>query len=111
MGDDLRQLAQSGVRSRLHGGEVENATPYALQHSFAPLLLHEGRLVIYVVRQLGHDAGLTLTTHGHVIDELDDEPRLPAEDASRAAREPMRRPARVSDSSKPEPRAVARNPG
>ena len=51
---------------------VEGATPYALRHSFASLLLHEGRSVIYVARQLGHDARLTLGTYGHVIDELDE---------------------------------------
>ena len=47
-----------------------------LRHSFASLLLHEGRSVIYVARQLGHDARLTLSTYGHVIDELDDAPRI-----------------------------------
>jgi integrase len=62
------------------------ARPYDLRHSFASLLLHEGRSVIYVARQLGHDARLTLTTYGHVIDELEDEPRLSAEDAIAAAR-------------------------
>jgi hypothetical protein len=31
---------------------------------FASLLLHEGRSVIYVARQLGHDARLTLTRMG-----------------------------------------------
>jgi hypothetical protein len=50
------------------------------------LLLHEGRSVMYVARQLGHDARLTLSTYGHVIDELDDSPQIPAEDAIRAAR-------------------------
>jgi hypothetical protein len=39
-----------------------------------------------VARQLGHDARLTLTRYGHVIDELDAEPRLAAENAIRAAR-------------------------
>jgi len=39
-----------------------------------------------VARQLGHDARLTLTTYGHVIDELDEQPRLGAEDAILAAR-------------------------
>jgi hypothetical protein len=33
--------------------------------------MHEGRSVVYVARQLGHDAPLTLTTCGHVIDELE----------------------------------------
>lgn len=67
---------------------VNHATPYALRHSFASLLIHEGRSVIYVARQLGHDARLTLSRYGHVIDELDEQPRLAAEAAIRAAREP-----------------------
>jgi hypothetical protein len=50
------------------------------------LLLRAGRSVIYVARQLGHDARLTLGTYAHVIDELDDAPRIGAEDAIRAAR-------------------------
>lgn len=41
--------------------------PYDLRHSFASLLLHEGRSVIYIARQLGHDARLTLSRYGHVI--------------------------------------------
>ena len=42
--------------------------------------------MIYVARQLGHDAKLTLSTYGHVIDELEDAPRVLAEDAIRSAR-------------------------
>ena len=42
---------------------------------------------MYVARQLGHDARLTLTTYGHVIDEIDEAPRLAAEDAIRRARQ------------------------
>jgi integrase len=60
---------------------------HALRHCFASLLLHEGRSVVYVARQLGHDARLTLSTYGHVIDELDDQPRVAAEHAIRAARQ------------------------
>jgi integrase len=59
---------------------------YDLRHSFASLLLHEGRSVIYVARQLGHGAALTMRTYGHVIDELEDQPRVGAEDAIMAAR-------------------------
>jgi hypothetical protein len=43
--------------------------------------------VIYVARQLGHGAELTLRTYGHVIEELEDAPQLPAEEAIRAARQ------------------------
>jgi hypothetical protein len=42
--------------------------------------------VIYVARQLGHAAELTLRTYGH-IEELLNAPQLPAEEAIRQARE------------------------
>ena len=57
---------------------MEHGRPYDLRHSFASLLLHEGRSVIYVARQLGHDARLTLSTYGHVMDEFEDAPHLDA---------------------------------
>jgi integrase len=60
--------------------------PYALRHSSASLLLHEGRDVIYVARQLGHGAELTLRTYGHVIEELEDSPQLSTEEAINLAR-------------------------
>ena len=65
-------------RATLAAG-LAHARPYDLRHSFASLLLHEGRSVIYVARQLGHDARLTLTRYGHVIDELEDRPPIEAE--------------------------------
>lgn len=37
-------------------------------------------------RQPGHDATLTLNRYGHVIDELEEAPRLDAEAAIRAVR-------------------------
>jgi integrase len=64
-----------------------HARPYDLRHSFASLLLHEGRSVIYVARQLGHGAELTMRAYGHVIEELEDTPRIAAEEAIRRARE------------------------
>ena len=42
--------------------------------------------MIYVARQLGHDARLTLTTYGHVMDEFEDAPRLDAHSAITEAR-------------------------
>lgn len=69
---------------------LAHARPYDLRHSFASLLLHEGRSVIYVARQLGHDARLTLTRYGHVIDELEDRPRIGAEAAIADARRTVR---------------------
>jgi integrase len=71
----------------LNAAGIEHARPYDLRHSFASLLLHEGRSVIDVARQLGHAPTLTLSTYGHVIDELEAAPRQDAESAILAARE------------------------
>ncbi len=60
--------------------------PYDLRHSFASLLLHEGRSVVYVARQVGHSTAVCLRTYGHVIEELDEAPRISAEDAILVAR-------------------------
>lgn len=47
--------------------------------------------MIYVARQLGHDARLTLTRYGHVMDELEDMPHMDAEAAINVARSASRR--------------------
>jgi integrase len=70
----------------LQGAGLEYQSPYALRHSFASLLAHEGRSVVYIARQLGHSAEESLRTYQHVIDELEDQPRITAEEAIRAAR-------------------------
>jgi integrase len=86
-GKDGRRRGSAGPFARAAAtAGVPEATPYTLRHSFCSLLLHEGRSVIYVARQMGHDAKLTLGTYGHVIDELEDAPRVPAEEAIQAAR-------------------------
>jgi integrase len=74
-------------RTALERLDINYRKPYALRHSFAGLLLHEGRSVVYVARQLGHSTAVCLRTYGHVIEELEDAPRIPAEDAIRQARE------------------------
>jgi integrase len=78
-------------RRATQAARLAHARPYDLRHSFASLLLHEGRSVIYVARQLGHDARLTLTRYGHVIDELEDTPRIEAEAAIADARQRVAR--------------------
>jgi integrase len=52
---------------------LARARPYDLRHSFASLLLAEGRTIDYGAKQLGHSALMTMNTYGHVIDELEDE--------------------------------------
>jgi integrase len=71
----------------LEAAGVGHKRPYDLRHSFASLLLAEGRSVHYVARQLGHAASMTLDTYGHVIDEFEDAPRIDPETEIRAARE------------------------
>lgn len=95
------QAAYQSWRRRAFNRAMEaaglaHARPYDLRHGFASLLLHEGRSVIYVARQLGHDARLTLTRYGHVIDELEDRPRIEAEAAIADARLAVRAAAPVA---------------
>lgn len=78
---------RKAFRRALELADVSEARPYDLRHSFTSLLLHEGRTVIHVARQLGHDARLTLSTYGHIIDELDGMPTIDAEDVIAQARE------------------------
>jgi len=65
--------------------------PYDLRHSFASLLLAEGRSVHYVARRLGHSPALTLSTYGHLFAEYEHADRIDAEAEiaqARAALEP-----------------------
>jgi integrase len=48
----------------------EYFSPYTLRHSFASLLIQEGRTVVEVAAQLGHAPTMTLDTYAHVISEL-----------------------------------------
>ena len=61
-----------------------------MRHTFASLLAHEGRSAVYIAKQLGHGPGVSVETYQHVIDELEDAPQLPAEDAIRQARDRRR---------------------
>lgn len=51
-------------------GLPDTPRPYDLRHSFASLLLAEGRTIHYVAAQLEHSPALTLDTHGHVLAEI-----------------------------------------
>ncbi|HEU4704072.1 MAG TPA: tyrosine-type recombinase/integrase [Conexibacter sp.] len=64
--------------SRL-AGMPASPRPYDLRHSFASLLLAEGRSVHYVARRLGHSPALTLSTYGHLFAEYEHADRIDAE--------------------------------
>src|ERR1019366_1261284 len=57
---------------------LEVPRPYDLRHSFASLLLAEGRQPLYVARQLGHSLAVLLTTYAHLIDEYADAQNIDA---------------------------------
>jgi integrase len=65
--------------------------PYDLRHSFASLLIHEGRFsVVEIAAQMGHSPTMTLNTYGHVIAELADAEKVSADELTRQAREEIR---------------------
>jgi integrase len=78
------------LRLALEAAGLEPTNPYALRHSFASLLAHEGRSAVYIAAQLGHGPGVSVDTYQHVLHDLEDAPQLPAEEAIRQAREQRR---------------------
>ena len=53
--------------------------PYDLRHSFASLLLAEGKQPIWCAKQLGHTLAVFLSTYAHLIDEFEDRERIDAD--------------------------------
>jgi len=66
---------------------LASARVYDLRHSFASLLLAEGRNPVEVAEQLGHAPSRTLDTYGHVIAELRGRKKVRAEVEIQRARE------------------------
>lgn len=66
--------------------EIGALRPYDLRHTFASLLLAEGRSLHYVAEQIGDAAGQVDVTYGHPIDEYERRGRIDAEAEIRAAR-------------------------
>lgn len=69
--------------SRTYDGPV----PYDLRHSFASLLIHEGKHSIMQISEwMGHSAATLLTHYAHLIADLPGGPGLPNENAIKTAR-------------------------
>lgn len=80
-------MTTRGVRRpRVTRQRYEGPRPYDLRHTFASLLLAEGKAIHYVAEQLGHGAEQTLRTYGHVIADYRDREAIDAEEEIRAAR-------------------------
>jgi len=79
---DELESAAAGVR----------AAPYDLRHSFASLLIHEGRNPLLVAAAMGHASGQLLwKTYGHEFAAAKLAAAVPMADAIRSAREELRR--------------------
>lgn len=71
--------------------------PYDLRHSFASLLLAEGRQPLSVTRQLGHSVNVLLSTYAHLIDEDEERQNIDAEaEIARAGRNACTRSVRTA---------------
>lgn len=53
--------------------------PYDLRHSFASLLLAEGKQPIWVARQLGHSLAVLLSTYAHLIEDYAESDQIDVE--------------------------------
>lgn len=85
--DRYRNWRYRRWKSACQDAGVGERRPYDLRHGFGSLLLHEGRSVTYVSRQLGNDPRVLANTYAHVLDGLSDSTaRVTAEDAIRQAR-------------------------
>jgi integrase len=82
---------------------------YDLRHSFASLLIHEGRLsIVELAEQMGHNATMCLSTYAHVMAELRGAPKVSAEEQIWAARAAVKRVRRNAIRPKSGPRADPR---
>jgi len=69
------------------GRRYAGAIPYDLRHSFASLLIHEGELsIVEIANQLGHSVETLLRVYAHVIAEMAEKHKVPAETAIAEAR-------------------------
>jgi len=88
-GSACSELAERFELARRNGaGALRTRLPYDLGHSFASLLLAEGKQPIWCAKQLGHTVAVFLSTYAHLIDEFEDRERIDADaEIARARRE------------------------
>ena len=78
--DDYRNWRSRIFKPATRTVGLEGTRPYDLRHSFASLLIHEGRLsIVEIAAQLGHSPTMTLGTYAHVIAELRGTKRISAD--------------------------------
>jgi integrase len=89
MDHDYRNWRRRTYKVAAEAAGLESTRPYDLRHSFASLLIHEGRLsIVEIAAQLGHSPSMTLSTYAHVIAELKGTRRISADRQIMRARTP-----------------------
>lgn len=68
----------AGFVDHRNGRPVASITPYTLRHSYASLLIHDGRSPVEVAGQMGHSPTMALNTYGHIFADLDRSERFSA---------------------------------
>lgn len=92
-GDGWKRHDWNNWRRRIYqpaaiaAGVTGDMRPYRLRGSFASLLLWEGRSLAYVAEQTGHSIATLVRYYAGTIRELEEQPRVPAAEAIRQARE------------------------
>lgn len=99
-GDEWKKHDWNNWRKRIYQPAARNAgvtgdmRPRRLRGSFVSLLLWEGRSLTYVAGQVGCSVATLARHYAGVIAELEGQPRLPAADAIRTARDQVAADAR-----------------
>jgi integrase len=83
---DFRNWRKRSFRPATEAIGLVAARPYDLRHSFASLLIHEGRPLMEIADQLGHSVETLLRHYAHLIAEMAGQPPIPAERAIEKAR-------------------------
>lgn len=94
---DGRSESADSLRAKILDGGVKGSPwrlsppprPYDLRHSLASLLIHEGRSVVEVAAELGHQPSMTLDTYAHVFAEFKGAESVSAETQIRRARDEL----------------------
>jgi integrase len=87
-----REVTRKDKEGRPRVVRVPTVAPYDLRHSFASLLIHEGRNPLLVAAAMGHSSGeLIWKTYGHAFDAARLAAAVPMVDAIRAARQELHR--------------------
>jgi integrase len=95
LGGAWNEISYRNWRRKIFAEAVTDAKlppmrPYDLRHSFASLLIAEGRSILELAEQLGHAPTMTLNVYGHVIAELSGREKRPGADLIAEARTKVR---------------------